>query len=521
MTTTKLTKHAFLASVLSLILCLTMLVGTTFAWFTDDVTSANNVITAGNLDIELEYWDGDVWKDVKDSTELFDKNALWEPGFTQIVYLKTANAGSLALRYALGVRVTDETEGRNTAGEVFKLSDYIYYDVIEDVNPETDAWETREEAMAYATESSLISQGFAKSGTLQAGDAPVYLAMIVYMPTTVGNAANYATGTEAPEITLGVNVVATQYTAEEDSFGRDYDKDALVCDVIATPETVAEILAGATEGLTVGLSKGVYGDIVIPVDHLTLVSNEAVVNFVDLNGKNGTTLDGLTFDAAGAKDPSNIAGSVAASIADNSVKTGSGASVGADNTVITNCTFMGTAPASYAAILFYEQGRSDQRANNLTVTHCNFVCRAGYYMCIDYMDPGEILIANNTFGTPDNAVNMNYALKAGSNKSDIRFENNTVYNFNPAAQAIYVTPGTVDFTVYVGENRFVQPDTASEYMVFALKQNAGRQLRVLFEGNVANDGLYAVDEEGVLLDGHLCFYARANGGTDSQGGSGN
>ena len=54
MTKAKTTKRALLSSVLALFLCFAMLIGTTFAWFTDSVTSANNIITSGNLDIELE-----------------------------------------------------------------------------------------------------------------------------------------------------------------------------------------------------------------------------------------------------------------------------------------------------------------------------------------------------------------------------------------------------------------------------------------------------------------------------------
>ena len=51
----KSTKRSLLLSALSLVLCLSMLVGTTFAWFTDSVTSGKNRIVAGNLDVELEY----------------------------------------------------------------------------------------------------------------------------------------------------------------------------------------------------------------------------------------------------------------------------------------------------------------------------------------------------------------------------------------------------------------------------------------------------------------------------------
>ena len=55
----KSTKRALLTSVLSLVLCLSMLIGTTFAWFTDSVTSSNNIIKSGRLDVALEHKDMD------------------------------------------------------------------------------------------------------------------------------------------------------------------------------------------------------------------------------------------------------------------------------------------------------------------------------------------------------------------------------------------------------------------------------------------------------------------------------
>ena len=67
MTNTKNTKRALLSSVLALFLCFAMLLGTTYAWFTDSVTSANNIIKSGILDIALDYWDGEAkeWKTVE------------------------------------------------------------------------------------------------------------------------------------------------------------------------------------------------------------------------------------------------------------------------------------------------------------------------------------------------------------------------------------------------------------------------------------------------------------------------
>ena len=87
--TNKSTKKALLLSALSMLLCVAMLVGTTFAWFTDAVTSGKNKIVAGNLDIELEYTkdpsDADSWATVKDATDLLNKDALWEPGHAEVV----------------------------------------------------------------------------------------------------------------------------------------------------------------------------------------------------------------------------------------------------------------------------------------------------------------------------------------------------------------------------------------------------------------------------------------------------
>ncbi len=52
MTKHKSPKRAWLMSVISMLMCCAMLIGTTFAWFTDTVTSGKNIIKAGNLDVE-------------------------------------------------------------------------------------------------------------------------------------------------------------------------------------------------------------------------------------------------------------------------------------------------------------------------------------------------------------------------------------------------------------------------------------------------------------------------------------
>ena len=217
------TKKTLLTSVLSLVLCMAMLVGTTFAWFTDSVTSANNKIQAGNLDIELEYYTGTEWETVEDATELFTGN-LWEPGHTEVVYLRLTNKGTLALKYQLGVNIVSETGSVNVEGDNFKLSQYIEYGVVEGKEP---SFAKREDAVAAVEDNSkAIAGGYSKSGNMTTKGQEVYLAMVVYMPESVGNEANYATGEAVPTIDLGVNLLATQYTYESDSFDEMYDEKA-------------------------------------------------------------------------------------------------------------------------------------------------------------------------------------------------------------------------------------------------------------------------------------------------------
>ena len=114
MTNRKSTKRALLGSVVAMVLCLAMLVGATFAWFTDTASTGVNKIQAGNLDVKLMYsTDMQTWKEATDQTKLFDDNALWEPGYTQVVYLKIVNAGNLALKYEAGFsKTTPPTEGK-------------------------------------------------------------------------------------------------------------------------------------------------------------------------------------------------------------------------------------------------------------------------------------------------------------------------------------------------------------------------------------------------------------------------
>ena len=146
MSKTKSLRRSLLASVVSLATCATMFVGTTFAWFTDSVSSQNNLIVSGNLDVELEYLDAnDVWQPVTKDTNVFMNNTLWEPGHTEVVYLKVSNVGSLALNYNLGVNIVSEVESINVDNDPLILSKYIMMGAIEDVK---EAYDDRTAALS-------------------------------------------------------------------------------------------------------------------------------------------------------------------------------------------------------------------------------------------------------------------------------------------------------------------------------------------------------------------------------------
>ena len=276
MTNAKTTKKALLTSALSLVLCFSMLLGTTFAWFTDSVTSANNIIKSGNLDIKLEYWKGNDWVDVAGKSDILS-NTLWEPGVTEVAYLRVANAGSLALKYQLGVNIVSEIAGKNGAGEEFYLSEYLMFDVVgitADATTKAPAtYADRDTALGAVANGKQLKAGYTNSASLAPQDE-FYLALIVYMPTTVGNEANH-NGVNIPQIDLGINILATQYAAEDDSFGKDYDTNSTFPTVTIQTKPVGQSASVSTEEVQTNIPAGApAGEYVLEVSNKNVVTNE-------------------------------------------------------------------------------------------------------------------------------------------------------------------------------------------------------------------------------------------------------
>ena len=273
MSTKKATRRALLTSVMALVMCLVMLVGTTFAWFTDSVTSGVNTIKSGNLDMKVEYsLNGQEWAALDNATDLFQKG-LWEPGHTELVALRITNAGSLALKYSISMNITADTQGVNKDGASFSLADYLTVGSLANAT-ETDvatAFGSRDAAIAWTEAAFKAANVFGQDVAMNAGDVQ-YALVKVYMPTTVGNEANAISPEKAPAIEFGLNIYAAQQTKESDSFDEKYDESA------EYPTQFAQ-----------GLLKG-SGEVTLPSDvtvtdgtssAVNRIADDAVVNFND------------------------------------------------------------------------------------------------------------------------------------------------------------------------------------------------------------------------------------------------
>ena len=219
MTKRRGTKNALISSVLALVLCFTMLLGTTYAWFTDSVTSATNIIAAGNLDIELYHTnDKDARENVTATTTLFDDvtPTLWEPGAMAYEKFEVANEGSLALKYQFALNVANATVINGVSfAQMLKVA------VVDDTFVYTRAnVEAIEEWQTLST--------FTLSGNLEAEQNDVFGVVIWWQPSENDNLFNMSNENKGKTVSVevGVALKAAQLMSEDDSFGNSYDGGA-------------------------------------------------------------------------------------------------------------------------------------------------------------------------------------------------------------------------------------------------------------------------------------------------------
>lgn len=247
MTNAKSTKRALLTSVMALILCFTMLLGTTFAWFTDSVSSTGNVIQSGTLDVQLFQHYANSSREITDSSDpIFGKDSstsanansadtLWEPGKTQTVYLSIKNNGSLDLKYMVVIEVTSI---KNNLNEVLSYH----------ITPDAQYGEVTKDSLATATNNWALGKRVDDGiNFTDSNDVPLkagmehFFALSVHMDDLAGN--EYQDG----NVVMNIKVLASQLPSESDSFDNQYDADATYPDGYA----VADVVPGETVMLTV------------------------------------------------------------------------------------------------------------------------------------------------------------------------------------------------------------------------------------------------------------------------------
>ena len=208
MNTKKATKRTLLTSVMALVMCVVMLVGTTFAWFTDTASTGVNKIVSGNLKVDIIGADSDSHIEKLNFTKAATTDAeagaeiLWEPGCRYVTEgFRIANKGNLALKWKAQV---------NTGTTAANEGNFDLLDVI-------DFYLVTKAADGTKTETALDEF----TGNLKKTETSDVYYIKGVMQTTAGN--------DYQGLTLdgiGITVYATQDTVENDSYGPEYDRNA-------------------------------------------------------------------------------------------------------------------------------------------------------------------------------------------------------------------------------------------------------------------------------------------------------
>ena len=417
MTKTKSTKRALLLSALSLLMCVSMLVGSTFAWFTDSATSANNKIVAGKLDVELYMYDGTEYKNISETSKpIFgtgsiaqNNNAetLWEPGKTQVAYLMIKNNGNLALNYTVGLNV------QNVSKDLYKAMKYV-------ITPDAQNGSVTSWDATNAKKVVLGTQTVTDAAVEMAPGAEHYFALSIHMDELAGN--EYQGG----EVNFDLTVLANQAPVESDSFGTDYDKNANVFNVTTTEEAQAALDA-AEDGAIINLAAGNYGTLVFrqnassSIVDITSQAGDAAgsekyrkIKNLTINGVDGTIVDGFTFPTLEGYVYSYIdienwtVNNVTFSAAQTPFVFEGTSQLGIDGLTIVNCKMTDETWRDSEVRLVY-QGLAgytdliDKSSNeyvmttgvkNLTITGCEV---DGAHQVIETRQMENLTITNNTF----------------------------------------------------------------------------------------------------------------------------
>ena len=266
------TKRALLTSVMALVMCVVMMVGTTFAWFTDTASTGVNKIVAGNLKVDIVGADSEDHIEKLNFTKVAGAEGealLWEPGCRYLTEgFRIANKGNLALKWKAEINKGGVRDGK-VAGSTIAKDGKSLLDVI-DFYVVTKA--------ADGTETAVAIENFTGKLAANVGKSETYYIKGV-MQTTAGN--------DYQDLTLDgitITVYATQDTVENDSFGNTYDEGATLPE-IRTVTDAATIAASVADLANAG-NKNVIVSVAQDMNNIAGIKTaKGNTLTMDLNGK--------------------------------------------------------------------------------------------------------------------------------------------------------------------------------------------------------------------------------------------
>ena len=288
---------------MSLILCFTMLLGTTFAWLSDSAVSKNNKVVAGILDIELWLYNKDTAKyvNISDNTApIFGTEIVWEPGITKVAYLAIKNSGSLDLKFSIAMTV------QSISKNLEKVLQYTIVAAPDGPYTEEDPpydyldWEkaTKSDVENIVGCSPITGDVFLHK------DETKYLALAIHMMDGIEN--SYQGG----QINFDITVLAAQLGSEADSVDFKYDENATYPNVSAStrlPASTGDVTSGinlisnqnvqlSLSATTVGALAGAQNDITqIQLAHTTpvidTVNRTVTFESIELLDQRGQVID--------------------------------------------------------------------------------------------------------------------------------------------------------------------------------------------------------------------------------------
>lgn len=238
--------QTYFTSLLSMVLCVTMFFGTTFAWFTSEVNNTANEIYIGILDVELEKKLADgKWTSLSElvnganKTSLFDKDIRWEPGYTTLETIQVVNKGDLAFNYRL--TFTDGQVDGKTDEALRKVAEWFDVWVYHNDTNEIPAHSSYAEivakdsgwismgTLADALEGQPICKGQMDQEAVAAGEVAHTYTIALHMrgETVEESQQEEINALMGQKISLNVKLVASQLSSEQDAFDNNDDNHSV------------------------------------------------------------------------------------------------------------------------------------------------------------------------------------------------------------------------------------------------------------------------------------------------------